>query len=81
MTHNEQVLLQVWNSLLVLPEPAAAGCHVANDEDYNVLPQYCKTPCYYMPFYSLQDCVLTVLVNFIPNFVISTALFDKITKP
>jgi hypothetical protein len=32
--------------MLVLPEPAAAGCHVAEDEDYNVLPQYCKTPCY-----------------------------------
>jgi hypothetical protein len=32
--------------MFVLPEPAAAGCHVAEDEDYNVLPQYCKTPCY-----------------------------------
>jgi hypothetical protein len=31
--------------MLVLPEPAAAGCHVAKDENYNVLPQYCKTPC------------------------------------
>jgi hypothetical protein len=33
-------------TMSVLPEPAAAGCLVANDEDYNVLPQYSKTPCW-----------------------------------
>ena len=31
--------------MFVLPEPAAAGCHVANAEDNNVLPQFCQTPC------------------------------------
>ena len=40
-------------------------CYVARDEDYNVMPQYCKTPCCKQPYFFLPLLIFLCLLGFV----------------